>query len=135
MNAIVVNNVIKFILRGTTYYLKTIDGPVHEISILIASASSKCSGGSAHMLRLARAFIAHIQESMDEVARAKVKTSGFAGYVRICVDSKTGLKRPLKNRQNKCLILEVHKTRIFILGYRGSSKKKCPEIYLARVYK
>ena len=41
------------------------DGPVHEISVLLASASSEGSGESAHMRRLARAFAARIHNSMD----------------------------------------------------------------------
>ena len=35
-------------------------GQVQEILVLIASASSKCSGESAHMRRLTRAFAASI---------------------------------------------------------------------------
>ena len=31
-----------------------------EISVLIASSSSKCSGGSAHMCRFARTFVANV---------------------------------------------------------------------------
>ena len=41
------------------------DGPVHEISLLLASASSEGSGESAHMRRLARAFAARIHNSRD----------------------------------------------------------------------
>ena len=41
------------------------EGAVHEISLLLASASSKGSGESAHMRRLARAFAARIHNSMD----------------------------------------------------------------------
>ena len=40
--------------------VKGLIGPTHKIFVIIALSGNKCSGKSAHMCRLARAFLANI---------------------------------------------------------------------------